>query len=262
MRHRRNRLSDPIFAGALISLASLGCQFSLCQVECVKISLASCYDGIVSNQTSKPAPLIGRRLARIRSDRGLTQGEAARLYRTSGLAWTRAQVAALESGRRDDLNLGELALLSHALTLPLVELLPDSGDVSLSDHATTTVGALRAWAAGGTMRGLRVTAWDQSSAAEIWNDRMAGRPPSEAELRAARRLGRTWRRVARMAAELWDGRSLDEERDRRLAAAGQPPTAAYRGHITRALLVELREGFANVRATTITPPPQRRSSHE
>lgn len=67
------------------------------------------------------------------------------------------------------------------------------------------------------------------------------RVPSEAERNAAKSLGVKPVAVYELACRLWD-HGLDEEREARLEEGGRPMVkkTAYRGHITRQLLRELR----------------------
>lgn len=186
--------------------------------------------------------LVGRTLQALRSKLGLTQEEAARVIRARGFAWTRAQIAALESGRRPDVGLGELAVLSAAFGVQLVDWLPTAGTVDLGAQARCDVGSLRAWAVSGPPPALEAPVIEDPENIRDWGDlATVGRlVPSEAEIHAAKRLGITGRGVHRVSTQLWEGRGLDEERARRLAALAQPATAAYRGHVTRELLAELR----------------------
>jgi hypothetical protein len=91
--------------------------------------------------------------------------------------------------------------------------------------------------------------------AEVWS--FADWAAGDAETRAARRLGREPVEVARAARLLW-GRSLADERERRLAEqlGGERVPArsmtARRGHITRELIEELRDYLSDDLADALT----------
>ena len=72
--------------------------------------------------------------------------------------------------------------------------------------------------------------------------------PSEAEIRAAARLGVEPAQLKLAACVLW-GRSFEDERDARAAQAGDKPAAvmqARRGHASRSMLVEVGSFLATV----------------
>lgn len=64
---------------------------------------------------------------------------------------------------------------------------------------------------------------------------------TDAEITAARRLRLTPDQVRSVARQLWEGRSLDAERERRLDEQAVPSAsrAPYRSHVTRALMTEM-----------------------
>ena len=182
--------------------------------------------------------VVGRNLARLRVRRGRTQKEAAGDLRASGLAWTAATIASIESGRREGIEFGELVLLAHAYDVPVAEFFQGEGEVRLSGEATVELAALRRWLAGAgelvvTLSGLAAK-------------RALGLIPGEtvsfqADAELAARLGLRPEDVSAAAEKLW-GRTLHQERERRLAELGEMTPAqrrSRRGHITRRLAREL-----------------------
>jgi transcriptional regulator with XRE-family HTH domain len=184
--------------------------------------------------------VVGLSLRTLRAERGLTQEQAVELIRAAGLPWTRANVASLESGRRQDLAFTDLVLLSRAFGVPLRRWLEANGAtyfVSLA--AGRTSGSYAPWTLNVVLAGLLSGARPDEpvEVATTWDSEPIH---LEAELHAAERLGIGPDRLRQVATRLW-GRRLVEERERRLQVAqvaGSPTT--HRGHITRRLLSELR----------------------
>jgi transcriptional regulator with XRE-family HTH domain len=192
-----------------------------------------------SNEVSTLGQVVGLSLRMLRAERGITQEQAVALLRGVGLEWTRANVASLESGRRQDLTVTELVRLSMAFGVPLRRWLEASG---LTYMVSLGGGAL---ALNHGLAGLL----DGASPHEPARVPLSVDPEPiylEAELHAAERLGIPPERLQQLAAQLW-GRRLVEEREHRLeAGVSSPIPASKRGHVTRALLRELeaaqREG--------------------
>jgi transcriptional regulator with XRE-family HTH domain len=226
--------------------------------------------------------VIGENLRRLRSERALTQEEAARTVREVGLPWTRKHVAALETAVREDLTIGELVLLARAFDVPLREWFvdPEAREVELirgtrvrsrgvrqagvraaglyamfASDPDTSAGPPRTPEPGGSSGGLR----SPVSGREV---RLVGQANSLvgplmrgdevlftlAELKAAERLGWDPDRVRDMAMRLW-GTTLNAERDRRVGTTsdgGSSRLGARRGHVTRALIEELRQAAARL----------------
>ena len=206
----------------------------------------------------------------LRERAGSRQEDIAMVARRWGFDWTRATVAAVETGRRD-VTLGEaLALppiLSSALGLAveLSDLLPgDKERVALGGEATASVRQLRRILRGEgskiPMASLVTTAGGAVVPDDpFWTDparvawrrrvisdlrRQAERAAGDAEAKAAARLGVEVSFVALAARRLWR-RGFAEERDRRLAQsaphqASAKTIRALRGHISRRLIEELR----------------------
>jgi transcriptional regulator with XRE-family HTH domain len=103
------------------------------------------------------ATLLGQRLRALREGGGKRQEDLAAAARGYGLAWSRATVAAIETGRRQ-LSVGELCLLPATLNrlagaegpasggLLVADLLPERGDqwVALTPRTSVRVRSLRA----------------------------------------------------------------------------------------------------------------------
>ncbi|MHB1523764.1 MAG: helix-turn-helix transcriptional regulator [Candidatus Dormibacteria bacterium] len=226
--------------------------------------------------------MIGENLRRLRSERALTQEEAARTVREVGLPWTRKHVAALETAVREDLTIGELVLLARAFDVPLRQWFvdPEAREVELirgtrvrsrgvrqsgvraaglyamfATDPDTSPRPPRTREPGGFSGGLR----SPVSGHEV---RLVGQANSLvgplmrgdevlftlAERKAAERLGWPPERVRDMAMRLW-GTTLNAERDRRVGTTsdgGSSRLGARRGHVTRALIDELGQAAARV----------------
>jgi transcriptional regulator with XRE-family HTH domain len=216
------------------------------------------------------AARFGAALLKLRQVHGLRQDDVARAARTAGLPWTRSVVVALEAGRRD-LSIDECAYLPVLLRhLGLGDRLRVSLESDGVDPARFCVEAVmdlsltfedpekrRKWDAN----------WERlrnlfgPSVGEALAGTMAAISENQALYVAAgadleQKVGRRVRLdpfvVAWTAHRAW-GRSLTEERDRRVAEqapAGAAPRAvqALRGHVTRALLEEFKPLLAGARA--------------
>jgi len=189
-------------------------------------------------------------LRRLRQARKLSQDELAREARERlELDWTRDHVDSIERGKRR-LSVGEVIALAHVLGVTIADFL------QADDWVWLTPG-LRAKGLPDVCSGVL----EQLAEVEDVRDRfVAGalaRSPAkkrvytQAELKAAATLGTSPVLLAVTARRLW-GRSLTEERDRRVdehmqrsEAEGGPELAraglqALRGHITRELYAELQ----------------------
>lgn len=196
---------------------------------------------MTARETTAPptvGQVVGRSLARLRGRRGRTQREAAGDLRASGLGWTAANIASIESGRREGIDFGALVLLAHAYDVPLAELFQGEGEVRLSGEATVELAALRRWLAGAGE--LVVTVSGEAARRALGS--LPGETVSfQADAELAARLGLRPEDVSAAAEALW-GRTLHQERERRLAGFGEMTPAqrrTRRGHITRRLAKEL-----------------------
>jgi len=223
---------------------------------------------------------IGSRLRTLREARGLRQDAMAAECRAWGMDWVQATVASVESGRRQ-LGLAELALLRMVLGVELAEIFDGGGSVRLTP--TVTVDGSKLWAffngsagqaevsaAPAPMTESPIVAQNVAVSDCLWPGQRQqdhrstqGRTSfqiltdahadtlSDAERKAARRLGTFPLAVAAAARKRW-GQSFTDERDKRVAA--EAPTdatprtlQALRGHITRRMIDDLeKEGIAGL----------------
>jgi transcriptional regulator with XRE-family HTH domain len=177
--------------------------------------------------------VIGRNVKRLREERVLTQHELAQLWQRHGLNWVRSKVSALEAGKRPHVDGEDLVIMAGSMGVPLAELFvgPSLGKVDLKPdpNAVEVKGSqLHDFFAGGHDLELAV-----------------GQPrPMQADIDLARRIGIQPSEVAKAAILLFAGRTLTEERDRRVERMGDltlQERQAHRGHVTRELSVQLEE---------------------
>lgn len=217
--------------------------------------------------------LVGGSLRSWRKEEGLTQDEVARAARQIGVDWTRATVAAIETGRRD-VSLGEF------LALPfIVNRLTDGGsttsrrrlvgfvarqkgtrDVALTDDCWLFDASNLTQLVNGGRVGTQDVAAGAVKPRPGVRREIASRVESalDAEQKAARSLGVTAMEVRLASYTLW-GRSLTDEREERvgrkhLEDSSPPSLQAHRGHLTRELLKELER--------VIGKPRHRKTSKE
>ncbi|MFD9629898.1 helix-turn-helix domain-containing protein [Streptomyces violascens] len=213
---------------------------------------------------------IGRKLQRVREEKGRTAEDVAQTAQQLGLSWHRPTVGQIERGRRA-LSAAELIMLPLIYGRPLGELLPEgtvwlTSELGVYDREVRKVLggdytpnhlALRApggWHVKGRSDqsgeevGERVAeAVAVLSTRSQWPTRALARyvqdKPDEAETKAAKRLDTTPHYVAYAARETW-GHGLAVEREARLRERGELPEGkralqSARGHITRTLVAEL-----------------------
>jgi helix-turn-helix protein len=210
------------------------------------------------NQSKTLSQAIGGRIRDLREGSGLRQEDIASSARRKGLPWTRATVASIESGKRrlsmEEMTLLPFVLLSSCCHLPgqqgkfiqISDLIPQQGWVSMT--AQTNIHA-------------QVIRWVWHSQAESASQQDIDSPDerefkqnipvfmserlmwSEAAEKAARKLKVSPLEIEKASDKLWS-RSLAEERDLRISERMQGKDLrtiqALRGHVTRALLGELR----------------------
>jgi transcriptional regulator with XRE-family HTH domain len=237
------------------------------------------------------AEAFGARLREVREARqpSLTTEQVAATARDLGLPWHRTTVGQIERGKRV-ITAVELLLLPRIYMASLQELLPQ-GTVWLTD--TTAVYAPALWRAAvltadefqapgswdylrdapgrwSTPRGRRLADMDPVQVVRAveavmegpWPKGSAGEhraTPDEAEIKAAARLDTTPHYVAYAARRTW-GRGLSAERDARLEERDGQPTnnrglQAARGHVTRALLRELKPVVQELEQQRNEPSP-------
>jgi hypothetical protein len=169
--------------------------------------------------------LIGQNLRAARGSN--TQEHVAQLMRMmTGAKWTRATVAAVETGRRE-LSRAEMAALATSLFRTLGELQDNHGQDVAFDL-------------GGVVWILEAASYEELIGGKHSKQEAAMGPGvTEAEQQAAIRLRIRADQLFGWARDLW-GRSLTEERDRRLAVhPGKGSSAVRAGHITRQMQKEL-----------------------
>jgi transcriptional regulator with XRE-family HTH domain len=204
---------------------------------------------------AKPfAALIGPRLRARRHELGLSQDEVARRTWPMGFSFTRGVIDAIERGTRS-LDYPELKGVLAVLGLNEEELLRDAGQVALdrgiSVRSDTLLGVERTWRVT-TEDSVTAVVTPSLGAVATYGGSSVVRGLvgvySDAEVKAARRLGVSPAAVMKASESVW-GRSLDEEREERVRTqapekASPRTLQAVRGHVTRSLLDELRPVLA------------------
>jgi transcriptional regulator with XRE-family HTH domain len=219
--------------------------------------------------------LLGMGIRAARQEKGWRQQDASNEFRSAGLhSWTPLAVGQVESGTRKP-SVGDLVLACIALGVSLADLVPDVDEnVDLGAGAIVPASDLKAilsgvsagqlevggivtpgdrWLAEALARSvaererlepLLLPIWDMARRRILREDkRRAFLPPTEAEQRAADRLGIEPAQLKAAARTLW-GQDFEQERDARAGdASGIPPATlqARRGHATRAMLADLVE---------------------
>ena len=179
---------------------------------------------------------------------GWRQEDLALKARARGLRWSASTVTAIEIGRRP-VSAGELLLLPTLLQVSLTELLSgDHDEVADVDGVLLTQAALSEIGRGVALTELESVFFVTPTRLEV--------SATDAERKAARSLSRATkstisvRDLVATAQLLWEGRRLDEERERRLkATTGKGNLARRRGHITGVLQDEILEKLARANST-------------
>jgi len=179
---------------------------------------------------------------------GWRQEDLALKARARGLRWSASTVTAIEIGRRP-VSAGELLLLPTLLQVSLTELLSgDHDEVADVDGVLLTQAALGEIGRGGALTELESVFFVTPTRLEV--------SATDAERKAARSLSRATnstisvRDLVATAQLLWEGRRLDEERERRLkATTGKGNLARRRGHITGVLQDEVLEELTRANST-------------
>jgi transcriptional regulator with XRE-family HTH domain len=199
----------------------------------------------------RPLPfqsVVRRNLRRLRIKVGWRQEDLALKARARGLRWSASTVTAIEIGRRP-VSAGELLLLPTLLQVSLTELLSgDHDEVADVDGVLLTQAALGEIGRGGALTEMESVFFVTPTRLEV--------SATDAERKAARTLSRATnstisaRDLVATAQLLWEGRRLDEERERRLkATTGQGNLARRRGHITGVLQDEILEKLTRANST-------------
>jgi transcriptional regulator with XRE-family HTH domain len=187
-------------------------------------------------------------MRRLRMKVGWRQEDLALKARARGLRWSASTVTAIEIGRRP-VSAGELLLLPTLLQVSLTELLSgDHDEVADVDGVLLTQAALGEIGRGGALTELESVFFVTPTRLEV--------SATDAERKAARSLSRATnstisvRDLVATAELLWEGRRLDEERERRLnATTGKGTLARRRGHITGVLQDEILEKLTRANNT-------------
>ena len=187
-------------------------------------------------------------MRRLRMKVGWRQEDLALKARARGLRWSASTVTAIEIGRRP-VSAGELLLLPTLLQVSLTELLSgDHDEVADVDGVLLTQAALGEIGRGGALTELESVFFVTPTRLEV--------SATDAERKAARSLSRATnstisvRDLVATAQLLWEGRRLDEERERRLnATTGKGTLARRRGHITGVLQDEILEKLTRANST-------------
>jgi len=187
-------------------------------------------------------------MRRLRMKVGWRQEDLALKARARGLRWSASTVTAIEIGRRP-VSAGELLLLPTLLQVSLTELLSgDHDEVADVDGVLLTQAALGEIGRGGALTELESVYFVTPTRLEV--------SATDAERKAARSLSRATnstisvRDLVATAELLWEGRRLDEERERRLnATTGKGTLARRRGHITGVLQDEILDKLTRANST-------------
>ena len=201
----------------------------------------------------RPIPyqaVIRRNLRRLRLKFGWRQEDLALRARGRGLRWSASTVTAIEIGRRP-ISAGELLLLPTLLQVPLTDLVSGNQDEVVDvDGVLVTTAAMDEIGRGAALTELESVFFVTPPRVEMG--------ATDAERKAAKSLSKATssaisiRDLIATAQLLWEGRRLDEERDRRLKTTqGKGNLARRRGHITGLLQKELLEELTGSRGQEV-----------
>lgn len=189
--------------------------------------------------------VVGENLKRHREEMRWTQHEMSQWLRRNGVNWSRAQIAAMESGAREGIDAGILVALAAALNIGITDLLLGEGDVLLSSDLLQNRQGVRSMLSGKLNGDLdpRDQAKPGFGAVEF---------RYEADLALAKRLGVNVQDVLDVARDLYNKRTLTEERDLRVKVLAMDAgdamdigeQQAHRGHITRELSKEIEAALS------------------
>lgn len=203
----------------------------------------------MSPQPTAFQAVVRRNLRRLRTKLGWRQEDLALKARARGLNWSASTVTAIEIGRRP-VSAGELLLLPTLLQVPLMELVAAD-----QDEVTDVEGVLVTKAALDRMVQGRPLEEPPSELFVIPPRVEAG--ATDAERKAARVLSQATNSeiaatdLISMAQHRWEGRRLDEERERRLKTVRRRGSLArQRGHITAQLQKELLDELTTAHEAT------------
>lgn len=231
--------------------------------------------------------LLGDRLRDVREERGLTPEDLARAVRAVGLPWSRHTVQAFEAGRRKQVALEELLLLSYAFRVEPGEWFVGNAWASLSDEDRASLGVIRAMLAGPSpidhWTRISQRQWDLPEFRDApgvlhaqfeWMNaklrrvrdaigegtstetaiKAVGAAAGPVEVKAAHKFRVEPLDVSTAAFRNW-GRSLTQERDQRFGQAARilsfRTLLESQRHVTRHLLRELAPSIERLRLASI-----------
>lgn len=175
--------------------------------------------------------VVARAMAGLRLQRGWTQADLAWRMSQMGLKWTPNRVTQLETLRRP-VSLYEVAALAWAFEVPVVELLAGDDQVEAPDgQMIVPLAQIRAAIAGDTSR--------QEAGRRLVRDVQY----RDEIRRLAKALDLQPDDLEQIADEMY-GRTFVDEREARLgdiSGLSKESLRTKRGHVTRALMEEVRE---------------------
>lgn len=177
----------------------------------------------------------------------MTQYEIAFSYQRTGVGWTRSQVAAFEAGNRPKVDIGLLVPLASTFGVPITDLFEGDGYLLLGPGLCQTRKGFREALSGTPVHRLdrddQPMFFDPEKKKTLRHADLRSPREMPADIDLAKRLDVDVREVLRVAREMFNGRTLTEERDRRVEmlesesgeTMGSSGRQAHRGHITREL---------------------------
>jgi transcriptional regulator with XRE-family HTH domain len=187
------------------------------------------------------APLIAGNVKRFRKAENASQDAVAIRMQLMGFPWTRAAVAALETGRKE-VSIEELIGLAAVFQRPLADFFKTSEQsVELVKGATQI-----------NRSGLKRAFQGEIPSPRPYSRDLERHATGELEQNAARQLGVESETIAQIAEDLWQ-QSLTAERNRR----GQQRPKALQ-HVSRELIQELREIIDNLDPETVKALEERK----
>lgn len=185
--------------------------------------------------------VVGTNVRRLREERLLTQAELVHLLGEMGMGWPRTKLSALEAGSRPQVSLADAILMAAALEVPVADLLVGTGVVEMapSNSTSSLEGVHRFLSVGSPVprfSGGRRPPASRTVQPSPFEDGAA------ADMELAERFDVPAKEIQYASINLF-GRTLTEERDRRVRARGDLSLAqrtAHRGHVSRELAEEIR----------------------
>lgn len=198
-------------------------------------------------QSTALGAVVGQNVRRIREERLITQGELEALWKAHGLNWARSKISALESGHRPQISAAELLVMAVSLQVTVPGLLAIEGSIRLEPYdVDLEANQVMQLLAGDQSQSKPDPSWAEHQSVVVRMNQVGTRS-GESEAATAR-----WAKLFNMeppsfiwlTQEVFDGRTLTEERDRQLEGLGDVTfqrRTALRGHVTRRLLGQLEQ---------------------